>query len=211
MENKLVNKLKSHKELSKEKEIELVLWLGYLRDSTDNALVQEQRWRRSHKAWDLHTFFIAVSCIDYAIVGLKKFLSYDKEIWSVLRTFRIKVKKYKLNDLRNDILHREKIFKLQDKKGKPFLKTPVLILGGHNVTKDEYTFGVHRISLSEAFQIVSELVQKMRKILAKRLEDYYKTGKYEGIIPWTHLRSFRIKRKKPNWSKRLIDIYKINQ
>lgn len=137
-------------------------------------------------------FFVAVSCIDDAIVGLKRFLSYDKEIWTVLMSFRANVRKYKLNDLRNDILHRKKIFKLQDKKGKPFSKTPFLILGGHNVSKDEYIFGVHRISLPEAFQSVLVLRQEIRKVFKKRLEDYYKTGEYEGIIPWTRLHSFGI-------------------
>lgn len=137
-------------------------------------------------------FFVAMSCIDDAIVGLKRFLSYDKEIWTVLMSFRANVRKYKLNDLRNDILHRKKIFKLQDKKGEPFLKTPILILGGHNVNKYEYIFGVHKISLPEAFQSVSILRREIRKIFVKRLEDYYKTGKYDGIIPWTALRSFGI-------------------
>jgi hypothetical protein len=188
-------KLKSHKELSKESEVELVLWLGFLEDSIDNALLQKRRWINSHKVWDLHTFFVAVSCIDDAIVGLKKFLSFDKEIWTVLKSFRANVRKYKLNDLRNDILHREKIFKLQDKKGKPFLKTPILILGGHNGSKDEYIFGSHRISLPEAFQRVSVLRKEIGKILIKRLDDFYKTGKYEGIIPWTSLRSFGINKR----------------
>ena len=189
-------KLKSHKELSIESELELVLWLGFLEDSIENALVQKRRWMNSNKSWDLHTFFVAVACIDDAIAHLSTYISYDKEIWTVLKTFRKIVRKYKLSHIRDDILHRDKIFKLQDRKGKPFLKTPLLILGGHNLSKDEYIFGVHRISLPEAFQCVSVLRQEIRKILIKRLDDYYKTGKYEGIIPWTNLRSFGINKGK---------------
>ncbi len=63
--------------------------------------------------------FVCLINIDDAIIGLKKFLDYnDSEFWGMLKTFRKDISRFKLGDLRNDLLHRNKIFKQQDKKGK---------------------------------------------------------------------------------------------
>lgn len=181
---------KTHKELPQEKEIELVLWLSFLDDSIRNALIQKRRWKNRHVFWDLQTFFVAIVNIDDAIVGIKKFLEYyDLEFWIILKSYRKNVERFKLRDLRNDLLHRNKIFKQQDKKGNPFPRTSILILGGYNFSSDEYTFGLHRIKVSDTFQILQELIKAIRKLFTERLREYYKSNKYEAIIPWTNVHS----------------------
>jgi hypothetical protein len=184
------HKTKTHKQLPPEKELELVLWLGFLEDSINNTLTQKRRWKRSQNAWDLHMFFIGVAGIDDAIVGLKEFLSSDNELWSTMRSFRKKIKRYNLRELRNDIVHREKLFKLQDRTGKPLARSPLLILGAYIEGKDEYVFGTHKINISDAFRTVEALLRDLKRILATRLRDFYITKEYEGMIPWTHLHMF---------------------
>jgi len=182
--------LTTYKQLPKEDEIELVLWLGFLDDSIGSALVQKRRWKRYHNFWDIQMYFIALINAEDAMVGLKKFLSYhDREFWGVLKSFRNSTDKIKLGDLRNDLLHREKIFKLQDKKGQPLPNKSVLVLGGYNFSNDEYMFGTHVIKVNDTFLLVQNCVKNIRKLFKDRLIKYYESGKYEAIIPWTNIRS----------------------
>ena len=184
-----MNKIsKNYKQLSQKEEVELVLWLSFLNDSIRNALTQKRRWKNGHNFWDIQTFFVALINIDDAIVGLKKFLDYnDREFWEILKLYRKEVEKLRLGDLRNDLLHRNKIFKQQDKKGNPLPKAPILILGGYNFSTDEYTFGVHRIKVSDTFQFLQQLVKTTRKLFKVRLREYYESNRYEAIIPWTEV------------------------
>jgi hypothetical protein len=179
---------KTYKDLTPQEETELVLWLGFFEHSVQNAYLQMKRWRRLRSFWDLDMFYVAAICVDDAAKGLKRFLSYnDDEVWAILKRFRDKVKEYNLKDLRNDIVHREKIVKLQDRKGNPLPESPILVLGGYNVDKDEYSFGTHRIKISETFNLVKEMTKDIRKLARSRLAEFYKTGDYEGMIPFTHL------------------------
>lgn len=182
--------IKNYKDLPHEKEVELVLWLGFLQDLIDNAFVQIRRWKRFKNSWDLNMFTIILVNIDDVRENLKQFLYFDKDIWDVFKTFNKKFRKNKLRDLRNDIIHPKLLFKLQDKKGRPFLKSPILNIGGYNVFKDEYTFGSNIIIISDIFEIINIFSKNIRCVLEARLRSYYETGIYEGIIPWTILHGF---------------------
>ena len=163
---------------------------GFFDDSIANALIQKRRWKRNPNFWDIQTFFVALINIDDAIVGLKRFLDFnDSEFWKILKSYRREVERFKLGDLRNDLLHRNKIFKQQDKKGNPLPKSSILILGGYNFSSDEYIFGVNKIKVSEAFQFLQRFIEEIRKLFKERLCEYYKSNKYGAIIPWTSIRS----------------------
>lgn len=180
----------TYKQLPQKEEIELVRWLGFFNDSVRNALVQKRRWKSNHSFWDIKMFFVALINIDDAIVGLKKFLDYDdRGFWEILKSFRKDISRLNLGDLRNDLLHRNKIFKQQDKKGNPLPKSPILILGGYNFSNDEYRFGTHVIKMSDTFLIVQQLIRDTRKLFKERLREYYDQEQYEAIIPWTEVRS----------------------
>ncbi len=182
---------KTYKDLSPQEETELVLWLSFLEDSVRNAELQLERWKDLKNFWDLHMFFVAVIFVDDAAKRLKSFLSYDDdEVWAILKKFRKEVEGYYLEDLRNEIIHREKIFKLQDKKGNPLPPSPILILGEYIADTDEYIFGTHRIKVSEAFDLLQELVQDIRDLFGKRLKEYSETKDLTGMIPFTRLHMF---------------------
>ncbi|MEK7450792.1 MAG: hypothetical protein AAB662_02545 [Patescibacteria group bacterium] len=186
--------IKNCKDLPREKEIELSLWLGFLEDLIDNAFVQIRRWKRFKNGWDLNMLIVIIANIDEARENLKQFLCFDKEIWEVFRIFERKFRKNKLKYLRNDIIHPKLLFKLQNKNGQPFLRSPILNIGGYNVSKDEYTFGSNIIILSETFEIIETLSKNIRSILETRLRSFYENGIYEGIIPWTKLHGFNKKK-----------------
>lgn len=187
-------KIKNYQDLPPEKETELVLWLGFLENSIENAFVQIRRCKRFKNGWDLNMLIVIIANIDDAKENLRQFLSYDKEIWDIFQIFEKKFKKNKLRDLRDDIIHPKLLFKLQNKKGQPFLKNPILNIGGYNVSKDEYTFGSNIIIISDIFEIIDTLSKNIKIILETRLRNFYKTGAYEGIIPWTKLHGFNNKK-----------------
>lgn len=186
--------IKSYKDLPHEKEVELALWWGFLEDLIDNAFVQIRRWKRFKNSWDLNMLIVIITNIDDAKENLRQFLSYDKEIWNVFKIFEKKFKKNKLRDLRDDIIHPRLLFKLRNKKGYPFLKSPILNIGGYNVSKDEYTFGSNKIIISDVFEIIKTLSRNIKNVLETRLRSFYETGTYEGIIPWTMLHGFNKKK-----------------
>ena len=184
-------RIKSYKDLSPRQEIEYVLWLDFFEDSVHNAYVQKKRWKDTISGWDLQMFFVAIVCADDAAIGLKRFLSHDNEVWTVLKKFRKEVKQYQIRELRNDIVHRDNIAKLQDKKGNPLPNSPILLLGVYNATTDEYSFGIHRVKVSKIFDLIDRMTHELRKLLSDRLMNFYKTaGDLKGMIPFTHLRNF---------------------
>lgn len=187
-------KIKNYQDLPPEKETELVLWLGFLENSIENAFVQIRRWKRFKNGWDLNMLIVIIANIDDAKENLRQFLSFDKEIWDVFQIFEKKFKKNKLRDLRDDIIHPKLLFKLQNKKGQPFLKSPILNIGGYNVSNDEYKFGSNIIIISDIFEIIDTLSKNIRTILETRLRSFYETGACEGIIPWTTLHGFNKKK-----------------
>lgn len=186
--------IKNYKDLPREKEIELVLWLHFLEDSIENAFVQIRRWKRFKNGWDLDMLIVIIANINDAKENLRQFLSFDKEIWDIFQVFEKEFNKNKLRDLRDDIIHPKLLFKLQNKKGQPFLKSPVLNIGGYNVSKDEYTFGSNTIIISDVFAIIETFSKNIRSVLKTKLRSFYETGVYEGIIPWTVLHGFNRKK-----------------
>ncbi len=192
-------KKKTYKDLSIEEELELVLWLAYLKESLNNAKRQMIRWNRLKRHWDIEMFINAVIYIDNAIIGLKKFLNYgqdyisESQLWNVLKQFRKEVAKYNLKDLRDDLVHREKIFRLKDRRWKPLPASSILILGGYNFTTDEYQFGPnHKIKISEIFAKVKKLRQDIAEIYAGKLKNFYasENNEYESMVPFTNLHDF---------------------
>lgn len=185
--------VKSHKDLPVDKEIELVLWWGFLEDSIDDAFVLTHRWKRLKNVWDLKTLVIIIAIIEEARVNLKQYLSIDTGLWEVFKTFERKYRLYKLGDLRNDIIHPRMLFKLKKRNGQPFLKTPILNIGGYSLDKDVFTYGSNVIIVSDVIEIVENLSKEIRGVLESKLKDFYKTGRYEGMIPWTALHGFKKK------------------
>lgn len=186
--------IKNYKDLTHEKELELVLWLIFLEDLIENAFVQIRRWKRFKNGWDLNMLIVITANIDDARENLKQFLYFDKEIWDIFQTFNREFRKNRLRYLRNDIIHPKMLFKLRNKKGQPLLKSPILNIGGYNVDKDEYVFGSNAIIISDMFEIIETLSKNIRSVLEAKLKSFYDTGVYEGIIPWTMLRSFSKKK-----------------
>jgi len=191
--------MKTYKDLPQKKGLELVLWLSRLNESLENSKIQMNRWNRNKKGWDLELFFISIVFIDDATRLLKPLLTFskdyikEKELVAILKEFRKIVKKYNINNLRNDLIHREKIFKLQNRKGKRFFDISVLVLGGYNFTTDVYTFGpLYNIKVHEVFEVVKKLEKDLKELYAKKLNDSYasKNNKYESMIPYSLLRSF---------------------
>jgi hypothetical protein len=176
---------KTYKDLSPQEELELVLWLGFLEESLRNAHIQIKRWKDSNKSWDLNMFFVAVACVDDAINGLKQYLSCDSEVWIILKKFKKEVEAHKVRDLRNDIVHRDRLIKLQDKNKNPLPKSPLLILGGYLVDKDEYYFGKHIIKISDAFHFVEETIEAITTVINNRHNEFYSTKSFRGMIPFT--------------------------
>jgi len=79
---------KTYKDLSPQDEFELVLWLGFLKDSVRNASMQMKRWRLAANSWDLQMFFVAVHSAYVASCKLESgLLSSDKEIHDILEKF----------------------------------------------------------------------------------------------------------------------------
>jgi hypothetical protein len=181
---------KTYEDLPPQEETELVLWLGFFEDSVHNAHTQMKRWKHLKSGWDLHMFFVAVVHVDDAAKGLERFLSYDADVWAILKEFREKVKEYNLRDLRNDIVHRERIFRLQDKKGNPLPESPILLLGAYDVSRDEYSFGTHRVKISQTFDLINAMTEDIKRALTNRLTEFYKTENLAGMIPFTYLHSF---------------------
>jgi len=126
--------MKTYKDLSLEQELEYTLWLSFFEQSIDNALVQIKRWNKSKKGWDLEMFFMAVSCIDDSVVAINKFLNFGKdfvnepELNNALKEFRKKIKNHHIKDIRNDLIHRERLSKQQDKKSNSLPKRSILVL-----------------------------------------------------------------------------------
>ena len=182
---------KTYKDLSPQEETELVLWLGFFEDSVQNAQMQIKRWKHLKNGWDLLTFFVAVVWIENATKGLEHFLTKDDaEVWAILKEFKKTVERYKLKALRNDIVHRERIFKWWDKKRNPLPPSPILMLGVYMADKDEYCFGIHRVKISEVFNVVETMIQDIKRIAANRLTEFYETGSFPGMIPFTYLHVF---------------------
>ncbi|MCL4248106.1 MAG: hypothetical protein KJ065_08165 [Anaerolineae bacterium] len=191
------NKVTYYKDLSPEEERELNLWLRFLLESVENACTQITRWKRNRNGWDLQMFFVAVGCIDEAIVGLGNlgfFAGAEPEFWDVLDKFRRGCTELKLIDLRNNI-HRDRLYNRKNKRRRALPEGPIFILGGYNLTTDEYTFSTITINVSDAFALVQTLRSDIGKIFRKKLTKFYKTQEYEkGMIPWTLLHSFETSR-----------------
>jgi hypothetical protein len=183
---------KTYQDLPPQEETELVLWLTFFKDSVRNAQTQMKRWKHSGSFWDLEMFFLAVVWADHAARGLECFLSADADghVWDILGKFRDKVKEHNLWDLRNDLVHREKLFKLQDKKRNPLPPSPMLMLSVYSADNDEYSFGIHKIRLSEVFGLIDITTQDLKRLFESRLAEFYSTGSLPGMIPFTYLRSF---------------------
>lgn len=186
---------KTYKDLSPEEERELVLLLGFFQESIQNTFLQMERWRQLKNGWDIQIFFIALMRLDEAAKLLKRFLACpDNEVWSILQKFRRKIKLQKISKLRNDIIHPGKISKLQDQKGKPLPETPIVHLGSYLVDSDEYQFGAHRIKVSDSFDLVNQMTQELKTLSSDRLKEFYQTGSVEGMIPFTYLHHFPMRR-----------------
>lgn len=163
---------KTYKDLPPQEEVELKLWLDFFEDSVKNAYLQMNRWKDLRSGWDLQMFFVAITFIDDAANGLKRFLSNDDEIWAILSGFRKEFEAHNLRGLRNEIVHPKNLFKWQDKKGNSLPTSPLLILGAYHVDKDEYYFGTHRIKLSEVFEFLETMAIAIKKVLENRLEQF---------------------------------------
>ena len=186
---------KTYKDLSPEEDVAFELWWGFFEDSIRNARTQIKRWKLSEDNWDLEMFFVALAFVDDAANGLSSFLTYDTEVWPLLKRFRDRFGEesdnaLKLRALRNDIVHRKKLTQLQDRKGNPLSTLPFVIVGAYHADKDEYYFGNHKIVVTEAFDLVQTLTHELKTLLADRIGEYYSTGRVTGMIPFTHLRSF---------------------
>jgi len=189
---------KTYENLSSREGLELTLWLSFLEEYINDALIQIKRWNRNKDAWDLHMFFVAVSCVDNAIVKLKRFWSYGKdyvselEINEVLGKFRKNIKKYGIKEYRHDFIHRERIFENKDSGGRTISEYPVLILGGLVFNNGEftYTFGTREIKISEAFNLVKKLRKDIKDVLDKKLKSFYERDSFESMVPYSHIRSF---------------------
>lgn len=188
----------TYKNLPIKEELELTLWFSFLEEYINDALIQIKRWNRDRNAWDLHMFFVAVACIDNAIMKLKRFWNYGKdyvsepEIKEILEKFRKSVQKYDLKEYRHDFIHRERIFERKDMAGKTISEYPVLILGGLTFNNGEftYTFGAREIKISEAFSLVKKLQKDIKGILDKKLKSFHESSSFESMIPYSHIRSF---------------------
>lgn len=194
--------MKTYKDLSLEQELEYTLWLSFLKDFIDNALVQIKRWNRSKKGWDLEMFFIAVSCIDDAIIAISRFLNLGKDfvnepkLNNAFKEFRKKIKNHHIQDIRNDLIHRERVSKQQDKKGNSLPKRSILVLGGYNFSTDEYEFNIYKIKLLEIFTIIRNFKKEMKIIFEKKLQQFYQEEEvkdFKSMIPYTFLRIFENK------------------
>lgn len=187
---------KTYKDLPLEQEVEYMLWWSFLEDYVNNALTQIKRWDRSKQSWDLEMFFVAVSCIDDAVVAVKRFLNLGKdfikepELDDVFNSFRKKIKNYKVKNIRNDLIHREQAFKQKDSKGNLLPKKSILVLGGYNFATDEYEFNIYKIKVSEIFSVIKNLKKDIKKFLNEKLQVFYKVKDYKSMIPFNILQSF---------------------
>lgn len=191
--------MKTYKDLSLEQELEYILWLSFFKDFIDNALVQIKRWNRSKKSWDLEMFFMAVSCIDDAVVAINKFLNLgqnfvnEPELNNAFKEFRKKIKNHHIKDIRNDLIHRGRLSKQQDKKGNSLPRRSILVLGGYNFSTDEYEFNTYKIKLSEIFAIIRNFKKEIKTIFKKKLQQFYQVEEvkdFKSMIPYTFLHTF---------------------
>lgn len=209
--------MKTYKDLSLEQDLEYTLWLIFFKDSIDNALVQIKRWNRSKKRWDLEMFFMAVSCIDDAVVAINKFLNLgqdyvnEPELNKVFKEFRKKIKNHYIKDIRNDLIHRERLSKQQDKKGNLLPKRSILVLGGYNFSTDEYEFNTYKIILSKIFTIIRNFKKELKTIFEKKLQHFYQVEEvkdFKSMIPYTFLHTFERQTKPNKHSFKVIKKYK---
>lgn len=182
--------MKDYKKLSIKKEAELVLWLELLKDSIDNALLQISRWKSYRNNFDLNILIIIISNIDDTRKNLKQFLSCDKEVWNIFKVFEKKFKNLKLREMRDDIIHPEKLFQFKNRKGQDLNNQFLMIIGGYNQTLNEYTFGSNKVIISDLINFLNSFSKGLECLFEKRLKIFYKTGKYKGIIPWGQLSIF---------------------
>jgi|SRR3989344_531374 len=191
--------MKTYKDLSQEQELAYVLWLRFLEDSVNNALIQARRWNKTKQGWDLEMFFVAVSSIDDAVIAVNRFLNLgeeyvnESELKALFKGLRKKIKDYHIKDIRNDLVHRERVSKQQDNKRKSLPKRSILVLGGYNFTTDEYEFNIYKIKVSEFFSVIRNFRKDIKKILNKKLQIYYQVEEikdYESMIPFTFLHGF---------------------
>jgi len=194
---------KTYKDLPQKEEIKLTLWLSFLEEYINNALVQIRRWNRSKNAWDLHIFFVAMVCIFDATIELRKFWNYgpdyisEPELRKVFDNFRKNIEKYNLKEFRNNFIHRERIFKNKDRLGKTLSEYPVLILGSLTFNDGEfiYTFGTKEMKILGAFSLVKKFRKELKKIFNYKLALFYGGNSYESMVPFPCLRWFRDKKK----------------
>jgi hypothetical protein len=209
--------MKTYKDLTLEQELEYTLWLVFFEQSIDNALFQIKRWNKSKKGWDLEMFFMAVSCIDDAVVAINKFLNLGKdfvnepELNNAFKEFRKKIKNHNIKDIRNDLIHRERLSKQQDKKGNSLPKRSILVLGGYNFSTDEYEFNACKIKLSEIFSIIRNFKKEIKIIFEKKLQHFYQIEEvkdFKSMIPYTFLHTFEGRIKPDMHSLKAIKNYK---
>jgi len=191
--------MKTYEDLSLEQELEYTLWLSFLESSVDNAFIQARRWNKTKQGWDLEMFFVAVSCIDDAVIAVNRFLNLrqeyvdEPELKAIFKELRKKIKNYHIKDIRNDLIHRELVFKQQDKKKNPLPKRSILVFGGYNFTTDEYEFNIYKIKVSEFFSIIRNFKKDIKAILDQKLQNFYQVKEiknYKSMIPFTSLHGF---------------------
>jgi hypothetical protein len=188
----MVNKIKvafSYKQLSVEQERGLILWLNYLEESTQNAYIQISRWNKEYRGWDFEMFLIATVGIYDSATVLNSIPSSDAEFKKILQRFKKEFEYYNLKHWRDNFLHREKIFKNQDRKSKNLPDRPVWILGAYNFSTDEYIFDPYIIKVANIFLLVRNFRKRMRALIRKRRTKAYLdkiNSSIQGMIPYTH-------------------------
>lgn len=170
----------------------------HFKDLFENTLRQVDRWNNEHRFWDLEMPFLALIHLDNAIDRLKKLLNrgqdwfWEEEFLSQLEKLKKYIEDHDIKNLRNDLVHREKIYKHQDRKGEELPLEFVLILGGYNHTNGIYEFGPnYRINLPELFSTVETTRNEIAKICKNRLISYYSHKKrfQDRLIPFTALQT----------------------
>lgn len=180
----------SYRALTFAQEREYILWLGYLDESVKNAILQISRWKRNYQGWDLHMFFVATVGIDDSAENLVRYVGGDTEFKSVLDTFRKSFKANCISDWRNNLLHRKRIYKNENSKGKRLPDKSIYIFGGYNFSTDMYEFEPYKVRLSDAFLMVKNLRKRIRLLIKERRMQAYldkSNAPIPGMIPYTML------------------------
>lgn len=188
-EKQLSNKPTETAFKNRDKETFFLLTWSATEEFVRNAYKSKKRWIRSFDVWDLYCYFVALHSIFDNCCLLNPFGKYDNELGKILRNYRKLYTSLEIGYFRNHGIHREKSNNLKNSKGRK-VESTIFIIGGFNVSKNEFTFLDQTINLDHTYKLIETFRRDIRNLLKKRRTQYYSKRAHtaiEGIIPFTHI------------------------